>query len=341
MQIFENWGNNKINYYLRSKNTNPRTTNPAQATRHAVLLSFAVGALVTFVVALVDVTLLVELSLSDYSPLHWVIFLSANGSMVAIELWLLFHIGFHAVAQYIKTSHNESSDPLVQEALVRAVLELDEPESEHHCHSFLRKQKKHHWIMLLLYKLKVIMSDAVAKVIARKLLGRVGLRAYVPFISVLVVAFWDAWVQAAVLKEGRFRMSSRIFVIQEMARMKSLNYSNLYAEALLRLIVIRYSFLENQNNCLSFFIVEVERHYHMTIDTLEAPNNITRFEEIFTTLNNDERNRISEIGSALIVFPNKRLKKDEATLLKKLGVTEKEFKTLQREFDQLKYTVKL
>lgn len=103
----------------------------------------------------------------------------------------------------------ESSDDALIDALARAALELPNPVDLKNGVNPHREAKKWRLILVsLAYKAKVGVTNFIAKLLIRRVLGRVLLRGalrFLPFVSLPVTAMWNGIVTWLVLKEARIR----------------------------------------------------------------------------------------------------------------------------------------
>ena len=91
-------------------------------------------------------------------------------------------------------------------ALARAALELPNPPDSELGVNHLREAPRLQLLLAaVIYKLKIMGSNMLAKVLLRKLTGRAATRVWLEFIAVPITAFWNAIVCWLVLKEVRVR----------------------------------------------------------------------------------------------------------------------------------------
>lgn len=100
----------------------------------------------------------------------------------------------------------KSSDDALVDSLARAALELPNPVKVKNGVNPHREVKK--WQLLLVslaYKAKVGVTNFVAKLLIRRVMSRVALRSYLPFVAAPVTAVWNGIVMWLVLREARIR----------------------------------------------------------------------------------------------------------------------------------------
>ncbi|PZR12782.1 MAG: hypothetical protein DI536_14535 [Archangium gephyra] len=100
----------------------------------------------------------------------------------------------------------ETSDEALIDGLARAALELPNPVDLGVGVNPHREAQKWRLVLAsLAYKAKVGVTNFLTKLLIRRLLSRVALRSYLPFVALPVTAFWNAIVTWRVLREARIR----------------------------------------------------------------------------------------------------------------------------------------
>lgn len=99
-------------------------------------------------------------------------------------------------------------------ALARAALELPNPmESDVNVNPVRESPKWKILLAPLIYKLKIAVTNFIAKMIIRRTIGRGVARVYVEFIAIPVSAFWNAWVSWQVIRQARIRALGPSFAL--------------------------------------------------------------------------------------------------------------------------------
>jgi len=356
MNILERWGLYHINRYMGANTYLLHRLPLQQLTRIAIIISFVIGFVITLIVAIADIIFFPELGLVLSSPKLLLFLLLLNLGLIAIEFWLLFHIGFQVVARYISAlsypqlENPQSESPQLENqqfegqpfidqqlkiSLVRAVLELNEPKVERFGLNPYRKVTKHYWLKILLYKSKVILSNFVAKLIARKLLSRLGLRAYAPLISTIITGWWDAWIQSAVLKEVRFRLSGRLYAIRLTTAVQSASPTQEWLEALLRLVAVRIELFGQYSINLDYIIIQLEQQITGSVKDLTDLFDIKRLQSIYLKLSAREQEKLSHIACLLLAFKHRKLSQEETELLAIFNIDKQCVEQAKEQFNQL------
>lgn len=332
--IFESWGVRHIDKYLYGWNLFSKISVKHVATVASVL-SFFIGFFLTLVTVVVDIYFIIDFSalLADLPLLINIILV--NVVVIFIEFWLLFHVGFQATARYINeiNTHSSTVTDETTVSLVRAVLELEEPDAEIFGLSPTRRRGRYHWLMPLLYKAKVLFSNLFAKIIIRKILGRGGTRVYIPLVSTVITGFWDAWVQKSVLKEVRFRLNTRMYALSLIQEIKDNNYSSDFTEAVIRIISVRIELYGSYNTNLIFLLREI-----LSEDSDTAYSNLSDIavmEKFFSKLTAAEREKTASIACFIVAFKRDFYSKEEKEFLGTFDIDSVELKSVKDHFNEL------
>jgi len=322
----ETWGVYYIDNYINNNRFHFPAQLPEKITKIALWLSFLVGFLATLVTVLLDVIIIGDQSLLSIAPSMLATIALVNVLVIALEFWLLFHIGFIVTARYIREAEQQQSLGVdIRQTLVRAVLELDEPAPQK---SFglnpYRKRSKHYWLLIVLYKVKVLFSNVLAKVLLRKIIGRGGARTYVPLISTIITGFWDAWVQASVLKEVRLRISARLYILGVINTLKQSDLSQDYIETLARMVAVRIELFGDYNANLDYLLNQIESLYSGSVSNQGKLFKTNMLLDRYTKLSDDEQKNISQIACRLMVLKRGLLSKEEKKLVQMLDINASE-----------------
>jgi len=318
-----------INRYLNRQRHLFSNTDISTLAHKAALLSFLTGFFITLITASIDIIFLTQAG-ENLLSIEWellCVIISINIGMISIEFWLLFHLGFQATARYIHNiqCHQQLSLEM-KHALVRAILEVDDPQPAHFGVNPHHHNSKHHWLTLLIYKLKVLLSNAIAKALFSRLLSRSGLRSYAPLISTLITGLWDAWVQAASLKEVRLRLSVHLHNMQLLHKVKQGLYSPQLQHALLLLIAVRLELFGRRSHVLNSLLLQWGDLQPHTLDRYDDLSPILQLQHGYKALNPLEQQQLTEIACTLIALKRQTLNTGEKQLLIQLNLNEQQIK---------------
>jgi hypothetical protein len=318
----EIWGVYYIDKYINNNRFRFPGILPEKVTKIAIGLSFLIGFIATLITALFDVIIIANQSLLSTDLVVVATMVLVNIVVIALEFWLLFHIGFIVTARYIYEAEQQKVLGIdIRKTLVRAVLELGEPAPEK---SFglnpYRKRSKHYWLLLVLYRVKVLFSNIIAKVLLKKIIGRGSARSYVPLISTIITGFWDAWVQASVLEEVRLRISARLYILDIIKTLKQSNPGQQYIKTLARMVAVRIELFGDYNANLDYLLNQIESLFAGAVSDQEQLFNVNLLLEQYGKLSDHEQKNILQIIRRLMVFKRGLLSKEEKNLLKVLDI---------------------
>jgi hypothetical protein len=335
MKIIESWGFNRINYYLNHDQVLLAKISFHQLSTVAKIISFMIGFLVTFVIVSSEIYLFADLAIINYTLIQLLLMIAINLIFIALEFLLLFDIGFQITAQYVKyVGKAHFVDDKLKYSLVRAVLEMDEPVvKKFKWVSELRIKKKHYWLKLVLYKVKVILSNLLAKFIARKLLSRVGLRTYAPLVATIITGFWDAWVQGAVLKEVRLRLSGRMVAMATIDKL--ILDDRLIHEIIIRLLMIIMKMNEQPNVNLEFLLIHIEKKCATGI--LSYPNifDVKVLTRLLKQLTVEQEEYFLCFAIDVLAMQSKKITPEELNFLSFLAIDERLLNRKKQDYDNL------
>ncbi len=100
----------------------------------------------------------------------------------------------------------QDDDKALASAMARAALELPNPTTSLFGVDPRREASKVRLLVAsLVYKLKVSVTNFIAKALVRRMLGRAFVRGWLPFVAVPVTAAWNAFVCWLIMREARIR----------------------------------------------------------------------------------------------------------------------------------------
>lgn len=217
--LFEQWG---IRYFhrLARQNRGEHGVRPARTDDEmvrSVNRVTAVGCLVAFTIGGISAggSVLAEV-LTEGSPFviqySWIAV--ATVLLTAVEFTVLFLISIRTVFSIARITGHDRLDTeashlgaFLPNLLARAALEIPDPVR----HVFgidplARVSKQRLLVVGLLYKIKIILSNVLAKLILKRVLGKSGVRVLATWISVPITGLWNAIVLIKVAREARLRL---------------------------------------------------------------------------------------------------------------------------------------
>jgi hypothetical protein len=186
----------------------------AKRVRHitlkGIILSSLIGIVCVFPTVWVDVYLAERGALMHYG---WVAGVTAVS--IAIELYLLFLIALRAVYEVSELVNLHASEKelmqdglfSVKNILARTALELPDPELEiMGIDPFKRISKKNLFVLGLLYKAKIFVTNTVVKYGLLFLVGKAVFGVSILYAAIIVECFWNSVVIRKVVHEARLRL---------------------------------------------------------------------------------------------------------------------------------------
>ncbi len=183
----------------------------ANITGFAAIVAFGVGSLTTFVTVWIEWHYKSMLPSTEYYTLY----LCVLAFMLIIEFAVLFWLGLRTVYSLsCLTGHHQSSmDSLLpveyatSTMLARAAMELPDPVVHYLGIDPLKHLSKSKLFMVaILYKVKVVLSSLMARIVLTDTFGKGGSRTAFSWIAISITGFWDAFTLYKVAKEARLRL---------------------------------------------------------------------------------------------------------------------------------------
>lgn len=217
--LFEQWG---IRYFhrLARKNTGGQGLQTARSDDEmvrSVNRVTAAGCLIAFVIGGISAggSVLADLLTANASMVvHYAWIAAATLVLTIIEFTVLFLVSIRTVFSIARiTGHDrldrESSHlgAFLPNLLARAALEIPDPVRHVFGIDPLARVSKQRLLLIgLLYKIKIILSNVLAKLILKRVLGKSGVRVIATWISVPITGLWNAIVLIKVAREARLRL---------------------------------------------------------------------------------------------------------------------------------------
>ena len=183
----------------------------ANITGFAAIVAFGIGSLTTFVTVWIEWHYKSVLPSTEYYTLY----LCVLAFMLIIEFAVLFWLGLRTVYSLsCLTGHHQSSmDSLLpveyatSMMLARAAMELPDPVVHYLGIDPLKHLSKSKLFMIAaLYKVKVVLSSLMARIVLTDTFGKGGSRTAFSWIAIPITGFWDAFTLYKVAKEARLRL---------------------------------------------------------------------------------------------------------------------------------------
>lgn len=215
---FERFGLYHLNQFLRAGKTGDAFSLPdEELTRQVnrisawgIAWSCLVGLIFVFPMIYVDVRFANEAPWIHYS---WVVGVMAVATL--IEFYCVFYISLKAVHKVSELIHLENimhkslEDGIfgVKNILARTALEIDDPKLKIlGIDPFKRISKRNLFVLGLLYKSKIIVTNLALKAILRLFVGTALFGIPILYVAIPVEMFWNGLVILKVIREARLRL---------------------------------------------------------------------------------------------------------------------------------------
>jgi hypothetical protein len=196
------------------------------------------------------------------------------GVFIFIEFYFLFKIGFFIVAKLIYTLHNlkhtnqldiDIKDREFIDSLVRVSLEKPEPKRIKFNLDPYKYKSKNYILMSIIYKLKVTLTNFVAKLILKRVLSRSALRGFVSLIAIPITGFLNAYVVKRKIDEVKMSLVSRVVIYKLLNNLKNKKLSDDEKALILQVTAYRYLLYSEYNQ-------NIDTLLSMIIDMLSIDN---------------------------------------------------------------------
>jgi hypothetical protein len=276
-----------------------------------IILSAIVGLVCVWPTAYVDL-----LKQNEAWTIHYAWTVGVTVISIAIEFYLLFIIAIkavHEVSELINI-HAHKKDFLqagpfnVTNILARAALELPDPEMKIlGIDPFEQISKRNLLILGLLYKVRILLTNFIAKFLLRKSFGKTIAGVSINYIALPVECFWNGMVIYRVVCEARLRLFG--FAL-----------SNYIADNLLHDHLIDQLSPEAKTGCIRAIgnALVMARNYHpnmiilllrfqdlMNVDNDDRYDDWSLFLETLKKVNDKERNFLLDLFTIAISFDGK------------------------------------
>jgi hypothetical protein len=243
MSQLDSWAAKKIHFYFENGS--------GYSKAKALFYSFMVGFLATLPIVYAD-NYLSTIYPSNYDEniteflIKWLYSGVVITVLSVIEIYLLYLIALKLFVQLYKDNGIDKDEFFSDDftysfhaIMARVALESSEvPIKELDVELFRDKNKYMHHFKNLVYKLKIVFSNAIAKAFLRKLVVNSGARGLVNYIAAPITGFWDAMILYFVTNRMEFILKSSIKIDKFFANpelQKSIK-SKRYQEILIRIV---------------------------------------------------------------------------------------------------------
>ena len=292
---------------------------------YTVIIAFLVGALTTIPTVLFEIYYK-----SNYTPFHYYLILGAvTLILLIIEVSILYWLGMRSsytlteLIGYDETNiDNLPPEYDITKIMIRSALELDDL-SIQYLGLDLEKHVSKRWVLFssLLYKAKIVLSSAIARIMLAKLFARHALRVSFVWVSVPVTAFWDAFVMYKVIKDTRLRLFGyhlSKYIIDEVLSDKVLDkYSSHTVEGTIRAVSTMIVLAKNYHPNNVILLIRLSNHFN--IKDAKDYDDLDKFLEYLDNSSQEERHLLRTLSGISAVFDGKLNSKEKKALVKIFG----------------------
>ena len=309
--------------------------------KNATIIAFLIGAIVTVPLVLFEVAYYDKLSLYQFYLQYSIYgFISLVIELILLYLLTLHSIYalLHLIGKYPQVEDDLPEVYRVDRILIRSALELEEPILEFMGLDPKKKlSKSKMFFAALLYKLKVILSSFLAKKLLKAIIPRAGARSIiVPFVGVLIVAFWDAFVISRSIKDAKLRLFgyyfSKYLIEKVLLKKISDNRFLIDIEGAIRAIasIMVLSKSNHPNNLL--LLVRLSKYINQDITQIDS---IDAYKEYLNKLNKKEQHYLKVLSTIAAILDGVVTKEEKEGLQEIYGKDSKYYFDLLKKMQTL------
>ncbi len=194
----------------------------------AVISGAVSGAIIAGLELVLRFWLVDDLDTAEWGELapFWAVHLTSAGIITIIEIFYLYRLMLRSVAHISSVGGlyfaNESGDDVIAIGISRAALDMPNPRTEFYgIDPYLRFSRWKLLLYTLAYRAKIGMTSIILRFVMRRLLARMALRTFLPFIAIPLYAFWNGLICHWTMREARGRIAAPIAIRQITERIKN------------------------------------------------------------------------------------------------------------------------
>ena len=311
---------------------NPDTKTVRWHMNAAVIGAFGAGFVFSGALALVEINYFANpFAWHDDFVEHTMIYVVGAIVLTLLEFWCLFRIGLRAIAQLLLAVANALpfavTTPLMRgqhrsvvQALCRAVLEVEEPKLKPYDLDPTKHVRPESRIaLLILYRLKIMMSNFIAKLLIRRLVTRASLRAYAPLVMAPITGLWNAWVMWTVLREAKFRLMGRVVVELVLLSLVERPQPKL-RRALMMLVGNRITLFGVYNHNLHLLLTRLHSQFPSAAGKVKQLDDWSVFLGHWQQLDEADQHYLQQVAVLLFALKRERLSRVEIVHLDDLDI---------------------
>ena len=309
----------------------------ARSARQAIIGAFIAGFVSSGIIAAYEVVMFPDgFALDPELVPDYLAYGTILLALTALEFWLLFRLGLWAAAKQVYAvtealdPHTDREDrrPLIH-ALCRAVLEIEEPPLRPFDLDPAKYVRREHQLTLfIMYRLKVAASNFIAKIVVGRLLARIGLRGYAPFVAAPITGIWNFWVMRKVMNEVCYRLMGRLIVARLLGALSHVGEAEW--RVAMMLVGNRITMFGEYSLNLDFLLISLNERVGDSISSPECLDDWDMLTKEFTALTPPAKSTMRTLAAYLFALKRPKLTALERRRLAELEISEVDVRKLER-----------
>jgi hypothetical protein len=297
----------------------------------SIVLAFFVGALATMPIVLYELYYLKKIEdMFTQTSLEIVLsYVSIIAIFIFIEFYLLYKIGFYITAKMIYMIYRAKESGTVAtnikdreflSSLVRVILEKPEKKRvKFNLDPYKYKQKSHIFITLL-YKLKVTLTNYIAKLILKRVLTRSAIRGFEALVAIPITGVLNAYALKNRVDEVKYNLTCRVYIYYLLDHLSKSSYSQKQKELLLQITAYRYMLYAEYNQNIDTLLTNIIHLFDIKdVDTLIMEDSLLKLNHSKEIMDDEF---LLEYTGMIFAFKKQILTKYEKSFLDSIGVRE-------------------
>ncbi len=272
MNILENWGVKKIQYYYDKRSDSHKYSSikdlfGSKIVWYGSIMAFFIGSVLTLPIIFLELKWHI-FSFQDINLTNIIVYTITLALLIFLEFYFLFLLSFYILAYYfyhlshIHNQRNSMSEEAFLAMMSRTTMELSEGYEENFNIEHKELSNKQIALFTLMYKIKVVATNVVLKFLAKKALTRTSFRLYTPYVAALGTGLWDAVVFYRVIKHAQYKIMVRYAILYLINHKMTL----LSREENIKAILSRYYYYSEYNNNFAFLLHSIYEHIPFSYD---------------------------------------------------------------------------
>ena len=157
---------------------------------------------------------------------YWAAHLTSAGIITVIEIFYLYRLMLQSAARISSIGGlclaNNREDDVIGIGISRAALDMPNPRTKiYGIDPYLRISRWKILLYTLAYRAKIGVTSIILRLLMRRILARMALRSFLPFIAIPLYAVWNGVICYWTLREARGRVAAPVAIRQMEERIKN------------------------------------------------------------------------------------------------------------------------